>query len=100
WAVKCFSSSSSSGSQGGRKSLSLVMAKAVGTAVRFSPSSLAGASMAIWASLVSLSLSFTYFGRSPSESEFQWRLSSGRSLRLRARSFDGNDSISSCPCSA
>ncbi|MCI92453.1 hypothetical protein A2U01_0113749, partial [Trifolium medium] len=50
WAVRCFSSPSSSGSQGGRKSSSLVMAKVVGTAVRFSLSSVAGASMAIWAS--------------------------------------------------
>ncbi|MCI97985.1 hypothetical protein A2U01_0119286, partial [Trifolium medium] len=50
WAVKCFSNSSSSGLQGGKKSSSLVMAKAVGIAARFSSSSAAGASMAIWAS--------------------------------------------------
>ncbi|MCI78226.1 hypothetical protein A2U01_0099496, partial [Trifolium medium] len=52
WVVRCFSSPSSFGSQDGRKSSSLVMAKAVGTVVRFSSSSVAGASMAICASLV------------------------------------------------
>ncbi|MCI83855.1 hypothetical protein A2U01_0105131, partial [Trifolium medium] len=46
WAVRCFISPSSSELEGGRKSSGLDMAKAVGTDVRLSSSSAAGASMA------------------------------------------------------
>ncbi|MCI59208.1 hypothetical protein A2U01_0080463, partial [Trifolium medium] len=60
WVVRCFISPSSSEPGEGKKSSSLDMAKAVGTAVQFSSSSAAGVSMAIWTLLVSLSPSFTY----------------------------------------
>ncbi|MCI66784.1 hypothetical protein A2U01_0088042, partial [Trifolium medium] len=46
WAVRCFISPSSSELGGGRKSSAFDMAKAVGTAVRLSSSSVAEVSMA------------------------------------------------------